>query len=481
MMDTMAQAEWDDRNQHIYMALEAEQTLLGALMVYQNSYWRVCDRLSAEHFFDPLHGLIYNEIGARLAAGKGVSAVVVGNTLGSKIPEEIGGSGYLARLAGSATTPFNVPDYAEIIREMYIRRSLTDAASEAIEACRDVSVESKAADIVSRLEARIHETVADDQTRRTGATISDIALRVATHAMEAAERGRPRGISSGLRAFDEANGLMMPGDLIVIGGATSAGKTALAQQILWNAARNFMCDADGKRIEGARCLAFSMEMTGEQYTARHLSQISGLPSERIEGDVLTEAELADLRGAAESIGDMPLRIEDARGLTAERMRSICRRHQHTKGLDLVLIDHLGFIAKPERRMPQLEALEANVGATKALALELGCPVILISHLNRGLWARDDKRPQLADLHGSSAIEKDADVVCFIHREEYWLRREQPDVSDKTAYVEWGDALQAVKGKAEIINGKRRRGRAAQVTACAFDEQATRFYDFGRGA
>lgn len=459
-------------------SIEAEQALLGALMVYPASYWRICDRLSAEHFYEPTHGLIYNEISARLAAGKSASAVIVASALTSQIPDEIGGGTYLARLAGAATTTLNVPDYAEVIREMYVRRAMTDAAYEAISACRDASLESKAADIVARLETRIHEAVSDDLSRRSGAMIRDIAARIMEQAREAAQNGRARGISSGLKAFDHANGLMMPGDLIVIGGATSAGKTALAQQILWNAARHFTCDADGRRTEGARCLAFSMEMTGEQYTGRHLSQISGLATERIEGEVLTEDELDRLALAADQIGEIPLRIEDARGLTCERIRSICRRHQHTRGLDLVLIDHLGFIAKPERRMPQLEALEANVSGVKALALELGCPVILISHLNRGLWARDDKRPQLADLHGSSAIEKDADVVAFIHREEYWLRKAQPDVHAKE-YTDWAEALQAVKGKAEIINGKRRRGRAGQIMTCAFDEGATRFYDMGR--
>lgn len=480
MNDLAFRSEDETSDRASFMAIEAEQALLGALFVHPAMYWRVCDRLSAEHFFDATHGLIYQEIGARLSAKQGVSPIVVAKTLESKLPQEIGGGQYIVRLASAATTALNIPDYAEVIREMYIRRALTDAAYDAIDACRDVSAESRTADIVAHLESQIHEAVSEEQTRRTGASIRDIALRVVGEAEHAAEVGRPRGISSGLMAFDNANGLMMPGDLIVIGGATSAGKTALAQQILWNASGRFACDGDGKRISGARCAAFSMEMSGDQYTTRHLSQLCGIPTERIEGDILTPQEQARLRDASEQIGDIPLWIEDARGLSVERIRSMCRRHQHTRGLDLVLVDHLGFVAKPDKRTAQLEALEANVSALKGLALELMCPIILISHLNRGIWGRDDKRPQLSDLHGSSAIEKDADTVCFVHREEYWLKKGQPDVGSPQ-YAEWAEAYQAVRGKAEIINGKRRRGRANLTEMCAFHDEATRFYDLTRQA
>jgi replicative DNA helicase len=461
------------------VAIEVEQSFLGALLLTPTLYWKICDRLMPEHFFDGLHASIYREMAAKIVAGQNPSPNTLAVALGPQL-QEVGGATYLIRLLSAAPSASAATDHAETIRELSMRRELRQISQEAGDACLDMQAAVKTADIVSSMEAAIHEVINRGGQNRHGMTALDAARQVVEVAEQARETGRQRGISSGLQAFDRANGLAMPGDLIVIGGATSMGKTALAQQIVWNAANAFTADTHGRRETGARVVAFSMEMTGHQYITRHLGQLSGIPTERIEGEVLAPGEIALLNEAVERMGDLPLFIEDARGLTVERMRSICRRRQHTRGLDLVLIDHLHFIAKPDRRTPALEAIEANVAALKNLALELDCPVFLISHLNRGLWARDDKRPQLGDLHGASAIEKDADTVCFVHREEYWLRKVQPD-ANSPEYLEWADTLHVVQGKAEIINGKRRRGRANQTEFCAFHDQSTRFYDLARQA
>jgi replicative DNA helicase len=465
----------------LFVAIDSEQSLIGALLVSPQVYWKVCDRISETHFYDPCHAMIFREISGRMMSGTGISVISLAKALENQIPESLGGSKYIVSLAGKAATTISVPICADTIREMAIRRELTRAATDAMDACRDLSVENKVETIASNLESHIHEALTENTSRQRGAAIEEVALRLVTSAEQAAENGRQRGISSGLDAFDAVNGLMMPGDLVVIGGATSMGKTALAQQIVWNAAMSYTGDQHGRRETGARVAVFSMEMTAEQYAARHMAQITGIQTERMEGQILTADECRRMRGGAEQFKRLPMWIEDQRGLTIDRMRSICRRYQHTHGLDMVLIDHLHFIAKADKRMQGLEAIEANVSGLKSMALEIDCPVLLISHLNRGLWARDDKRPQLADLHGASAIEKDADAVCFIHREEYWLKRNEPHVGDGSDYADWEAAMRAVSGKAEIINGKRRRGRAGETGLCAFDAASTRFYDLARQA
>jgi len=465
----------DPTDQTDYAAVEAEQALIGCIFCNENSYWKICDKLSPEHFYEPVHALIYGEIVARLSAGQSASPLVVGIALKDSIPAEIGGAAYLARLAGAATTVFNLAAYADMIRELYIRRTIIAAAFEAVDGCRNASFDNPTAGVVAKLEAQIHEAVRDNSSHAGSASMVEMAGRVLAMVEATIQTGRPQGISSGLNAFDQANGLLMPADLIVIGGSTSMGKTALAQQIIWNTARNFGLDEEKKRLTGARSLVFSMEMSGEQYSTRHLAQLSSIATERIEGEVLTVGEYETLQRCTETMRDLPIQIEDARGLTVERMRSMARRHQHARGLDLLLIDHLGFIAAPDRRMPKLDAIEANVAALKGMAQELNCPILLISHLNRGIWNRDDKRPQLSDLHGASAIEKDADVVAFIHREEYWLRKSEP-TANTPEWLQWTEALRMVEGKGEIINGKRRRGRANQTRLCGFDDKATNFYD-----
>lgn len=460
----------------LLVAIEVEQAFLGTLLCSPNIYWRICDKLNAEHFYDGLHARIYQEMAAKILAGQKPSPNTLAIALGASL-DEVGGPSYLVRLAGAGFNALAAVDHAETIRELSIRRELRMIAREASDACLDMQASVKTADLVSGLEASIHEVVSRGGQAQASKTALDATGQIIEAARLARETGLQRGISSGLRAFDIANGKMMPGDLVVIAGATSMGKTALSQQIAWNAANNFSADKSGKRETGARVLAFSMEMTALQYMGRHIAQMSGVSTDRIEGEVLNDDEMRRIEDAHSRMGDVPLTIEDARGLTVERMRSICRRQQHTRGLDLVLVDHLGFIAKPDKRTQTLEALEANVAALKGLALELDCPVILISHLNRGLWNRDDKRPQLSDLHGASAIEKDADTVCFVHREEYWLNKNKPEEHSKE-WLGWESAMQACQGKAEIINGKRRRGRANQTEVCNFDAAKTQFYDLG---
>ena len=457
-------------------AIEVEQSFLGALLCTPNIYWRICDRLTSEHFYDGLHGLIFQEMAAKILAGQKPSPNTLAVALGVAL-DEVGGPSYLVRLVSAAPAPVSAVDHAETIRELSIRRELRNIAQDASDACLDMRASVKTNDLVAHIEASIHEVVSRGGNVHQAKSARDATGSIIDAARQARETGLQRGISSGLKAFDVANGKMMPTDLIVIGGATSMGKTALAQQIVWNAVNSFSGDKAGKRETGARVMVFSMEMTSQQYMGRHVAQVSGVPTERIEGEILTDDEMRRIESAYERMGDVPLMIEDARGLTVERMRSICRRQQHTRGLDLVLIDHLHFIAKPDKRMNGMEAAEANVASLKSLAKELDCPVVLISHLNRGLWSRDDKRPQLSDLHGASAIEKDADTVCFVHREEYWLNKNKPE-KHTADWLSWETAMQACQGKAEIINGKRRRGRANETELCHFDASMTRFYDIG---
>ena len=455
-------------------AIETEQMLLGGLLLSNKSYWKICDRLTPEHFCEPIHSEIYREIGLRVSQGKRADGVTLAPAFEAAL-SEVGGASYFSRLAGVGCAPLSMVDYAETLRDIAIRRELSGVAEELSHAANNARDDIKPDAIIADLEAHLHEIATRGGFQTRDRSLYSAATDVIGAAQRAREQGAHRGIWSGLRAFDKVNGPMLPGDLIVIGGATSMGKTALAQQILWNACRQFKTDENGNRIRGARCAAFSMEMTGEQYASRHICQISRVPVEKMEDGNLTDQELHAMSDSAERMRDMPFSIEDTRRMTVAQIRSICRRKQHMQGLDLILIDHLHFIAPPDKRMQKLDAIEWNVSEIKALAGELQIPVILISHLNRGLWGRDDKRPQLSDLHGASAIEKDADCVCFVHREEYWLRREQPDPSSKD-YIDWGAALDACKNIAEVINGKRRRGQALQTARCYFDGETTQFND-----
>lgn len=445
----------------------------------------VATLLEADDFYEPVHAHIYNAILTKFRRGESATLMSVKPHLtfmdeGTEF-QPIGGTKYLATLCANAGGFLSIRSYAKAVKEASTRRGLVSLAHEIEAQAYDAPVDVTPAEIVEGLEADITR-LASAADRAEPVSAVSVAIRVAREAREVTQGRAPaKGISSGLHAYDAANGQMMPGDLIVIGGATSMGKTALVQQLLWNAAKAYDVDAQGHRVAGARCAAFSMEMSKEQYITRHLAQVADLDSEKIEKGNLDLIEMEVLERAAQSMEGLPLWIEDGRGLKADRIRSICRRHKRKYGLDLVLIDHLGFVAKDNWKMSGLEAMEHNVSAIKTLALEINTPVILISHLNRGLWARDDKRPQLSDLHGASAIEKDADVVCFVHRDEYWLSKQKPDDLDSKEYFEWAELFQQVKGKAEIINAKRRRGKAGLSYTCLFNDERTIFSNIQREA
>jgi len=459
--------------------IEAEQTLLGSLLMHSDAALDdVASLLEPDDFYEPIHAEIYNAIITKFQRGEQSTLMSVKPHLAFMDSDddfkEIGGTKYLAKLCGMSGGFLSVRDYAKAVKDASMRRGLVLLSKEIESKAYDAPVEITPAEIVEELEGSITR-LASLSDRSEPVSAVSVALEVVGGVRAVTEgRSPPKGITSGLNAYDAANGPMMPGDLIVIGGATSMGKTALVQQLLWNAAKSFQANDDGERVSGARCAAFSMEMSKEQYITRHLAQVADLDSEAIERGNLSLEKLAALEQAAHSMEGLPLWIEDGRGLKTVRIRSTCRRHKRKHGLDLVLIDHLGFVASPHFRMSSVEAKEHNVAALKALAMELNCPVLLISHLNRGLWARDDKRPQLSDLHGASAIEKDADVVTFVHRDDYYLLKTKPEDLSGPEYLEWADLYEKVKGKAEIINAKRRRGRPGLSFTCLFNDERTTF-------
>jgi replicative DNA helicase len=266
---------------------------------------------------------------------------------------------------------------------------------------------------------------------------------------------------------------MMGGDMIVLGGATSMGKTALAQQVALEIAAH------------GTVVVFSLEMSREQWNDRYLAQTTGIPTERIEMGPLSASDVATLKAARTALDSRGLHVCDNSRLTVRGMKALCRRMQRKwGGIDLVVIDHLQFIEHWDPKRDGPSKVADITREVKALAKDLAVPVILVSHLNRDLSKREGGRPQLSDLFGSSAIEKDADVVIFVHRENYWLSRQGPkpaddpfDVAEAEANrMMWEQALERTKNEAELIIAKRRRGAGSGYRKVQFLPERTLFTD-----
>lgn len=456
----------------IVQDIELEQGLLAHLLSNPALIDDIDPVLSPEDFSDPNHGRIFQVM-------KSFEGPFTPLTLKKFIStEEIAGLRpveYLDALEQYGVQPHRdtaVPIIVSQLIDLSRRRSIIRLC-DAIKSQAGSPGAPSYNTLIESVEDQIYKspTTGESFIVKTAADGGDEAIAQAKFIMES---GDTYGVRARLKAWNGLVGSMLPGDLIVIGGATSAGKTALAQQIGYEVA-----DQD-KTV-----LCFSLEMTLPQWTTRYLSQQTGIETERIETGDMTNGEWEALQRANNDLlRHLKMVVTDRPCLTVSQMRSFAKRvRRRYNGIDLVIIDHLQFIQPP----PRLEgpaAIAAITRELKAMAKDLEVPIILVSHLNRDVSHRDNKRPLLSDLFGSSAIEKDADVVAFVHREHYWLTRQGPKMpEDETDWVRadelkelWKKALRHIEGDADIILAKRRRGRGDGSITVDFDMKNTKFKD-----
>jgi replicative DNA helicase len=481
----VAPAEQTDSYRSRPHNLEAEQALLGAILVNNEACDRVSSFLQPGHFFEAVHARIYETASTIIRAGKLASPVTLktyferDDTL-----KDIGGTAYLARLAASATTIINAEEYGRTILELATRRRLITVGTDIVNDSYDTPVETTARDLVERAEQSLYEIA---ETGKYGQGFLPF-VRAATEAIDMAANAYQRdgglsGISCGLRDLDEKMGGLQSSDLIILAGRPSMGKTALATNIAYHVARNYKAEyqADGslKVLDGGVVAFFSLEMSAEQLATRIISEQAGIPSERIRRGKIDADEFERIRHVAEELHSLPLYIDATGGLTVAQVAARARRLKRQRGVGLVVVDYLQLLGGSQRRAQEGRVQEVSeiTTALKALAKELNVPVVALSQLSRQVENRDDKRPQLADLRESGSIEQDADVVLFIFREEYYLGRKEPRPGTQE-HFDWQDQMNKVQGIAEVIIGKQRHGPTG-VVELQFEPTLTKFQNLAR--
>jgi replicative DNA helicase len=310
-------------------------------------------------------------------------------------------------------------------------------------------------------------------------SFQDAVTKSLEHAAAAYERdGGLSGISTGLDDLDHKLGGMHRSDLMILAGRPSMGKTALATNIAYNAAK--MCvrerqpDGSLKSVQGAVVGFYSLEMSADQLAGRILADVSEVPSDKIRRGDMEERDYERLREAAKEIEKLPLFIDDTGGISISQLAARARRLQRTNGLDLMIVDYLQLVtagagSKTDSRVQEVSLITMSL---KALAKELDIPIIALSQLSRKVEERDDKRPQLSDLRESGSIEQDADMVMFVYRESYYLERQEPDEADEN-FIAWKEKMENKAGKAEVIVAKQRHGPIGRVEL-AFNPARVRF-------
>ncbi len=461
--------------------IEAEQALLGAILVNNDAFYRVSDFLEAKHFFEPIHQTIFETAGSLIRMGKVATPV----TLKTFLPAEtdIGGmtvGQYLARVAAEATTIINAQDYGRTVYELSLRRDLIRIGEDMVNVAFDAPVDFAPRTQIEDAERKLYE-LAESGRYDGGFQRFSQALTVAVDmAAKAFQRdGKLSGIATGLRDLDIKMGGLQASDLIIVAGRPGMGKTALATNIAYNIAKAHRAEvqADGtmKSVNGGIVGFFSCEMSAEQLATRILAEQTGIASSTIRRGGISEADFDKIRDYSIELQSLPLYVDETGGLSISQLTARARRLKRQKGLDLIVVDYIQLLQGSGKRSDnRVQEVTEITTSLKALAKELNVPIIALSQLSRQVESRDDKRPQLSDLRESGSIEQDADVVMFVYREEYYLANKEPRVGTPE-YEKWQLDMSLVHGKAEVIIGKQRHGPTGAVEL-QFEGQFTRFSD-----
>ena len=461
--------------------IEAEQALLGAMLVNNDAYYVVHDFLKPDHFFEPLHREIFAKTSEMIRMGKIANPVTIKTFLaaGDKVGD-LTVSQYLARLAAEATTIINASDYGRAIYDLAIRRSLIrigeDVVNIAFDAPLDMEPKSQIEDAERRL-FELAETGRYDGGFQSFTDAVTLAVEMATAAKD--RDGGLSGISSGIHGLDQRMGGLQPSDLIILAGRPAMGKTSLATNIAFNIAAAYepaeQADGSYKAKNGGVVGFFSLEMSAEQLATRIISEQTEISSSKIRRGNINDQELVKLIACSETMQRLPLYIDQTGGISIAQLSARARRLKRQRGLDVMIIDYVQLMQGSTRAQGNRvqEITEITTGL-KALAKELNVPIVALSQLSRQVESRDDKRPQLSDLRESGSIEQDADVVMFVYRDEYYLANREPKPGTDD-HLKWEQQLNEARGKADVIIAKQRHGPTATVPL-AFQAEYTRFTD-----
>jgi replicative DNA helicase len=426
--------------------LEAEQSILGGILLDNNALNNVLEIVGRSDFYSEAHRKIFSAILDLYEKNEPSDLITLSNILrGRGHLEGVGGEVYLATLVDGVPSAANIAYYAKIVKEKSILRGLIGAATDILHKCYDAGSDIDA--VLDEAENAVFE-ISENKIKPAFSPIKEIVKDTFRNIEKLYEKKTLiTGVSTGFQKVDEITSGLQNSDLIIVAGRPSMGKTAFAINIAQNAA-----------IENGVAVAiFSLEMSKEQLALRMLSSDGKVDSQKMRRGFIGDVDWPKLTAAAGRLSEAPIFIDDTPAISVLEIKAKARRLKAESGLDLIILDYLQLMRGRDASAPREQEISEISRSLKALAKELDVPVLALSQLNRQVESRTDKRPQLADLRESGAIEQDADVIMFIYRDEVYNKSEDnPE-----------------KGKAEIIIGKQRNGPTG-VANMAFLKEYTCF-------
>ena len=451
--------------------IEAEQALLGSILVNNDIIDEISTIINPTSFYDPAHTKIYEVIEALNNKGMIANPITLKNYFEKdNMLDEVGGTEYLVKLTRFSGSTKQAIDYAKVIHEMYLRRELVlisdNLSSETLN-----SKEQTAEKIIEGTEKSLFDLAERGSFSQSFLKFNqalDQTIEMATLAMKN-DKGIV-GVPTGLTDLDEKLGGLHKSDLVILAGRPSMGKTALATNIAYHAAQNIM-----SKQEKSSVAFFSLEMSSEQLSTRILSEQARIKSDDIRRGKVTEEEINRYIETSRNIYNLPLFIDETPAITIATLSNRARRIKRLFGVSLVVVDYIQLMRSASNRTDnRVQEISEITQGLKALAKELNVPILALSQLSRAVEQRDDKQPQLADLRESGSIEQDADVVMFVYREAYYLERKQPKLGS-IEHAEWQSKMNDVNGLADIILGKQRHGPTGTIKV-EFEGIYTKFKD-----
>ena len=460
--------------------IEAEQSLIGSVLFDNKVLEDLPTNFATRHFFDPLHATIFDACIFLIDNGRLGDPLTLKNYLNQDdLQRDMDIEKYLSELREGVVSLSKAKFYAEEIRNCYVRRSLIRIGDELINKSVNPTIDITPDQEISNTEEQLYNLAEKDQINSGPLDFKSVLASATNQINEAYNRkGKLSGIDTGFSGLNRQLGGLNKSDLLVLAGRPAMGKTALATNIGFNAAKS------SKLEKNESILIFSLEMSAEQLAQRILAEQSTIDSHKLRSGDLNETEFSKLVSTQNDILNLPFFIDDTPAISVGQIASRARRLKRTHGLSVIIIDYIQLIqgSKASEAQGRVQEVSNITRGLKSLAKELNVPILALSQLSRAVEQREDKRPILADLRESGSIEQDADVVMFVYREEYYLDKSEPTQRDNEnqesfneRFLKWQDRRNMAEGKAEIIISKQRHGPTG-IVQVQFEAKFTRFMD-----
>ena len=449
--------------------IEAEQSIIGSILLNNEIFDEINLLINSKNFYDPMHQKIYMAIEKLIYSGMLANPITLKNYFENE-KDELNIPNYLFKITKFSTSSRQAIEYSKLIYDLYVKRELIKISENIIDTAKSNDLDNDGKSIIENFEKSLFD-LAEKGSFSSSLVKFDEAMKMTIEMASSAYKNEEGivGVPTGLTDLDYRLGGLHKSDLLIIAGRPSMGKTALATNIAFNAAKKIQNDGRKSTIA-----FFSLEMSSEQLSTRILAEQSRIKSNDIRRGKISEEQFDKFIEVSKNISELPLYIDETPAISIAALSNRARRIKRLYGLDMVVVDYIQLMKASNFREGRVQEISEITQGLKALAKELSVPVLALSQLSRAVEHRDDKKPQLSDLRESGSIEQDADVVMFVYREAYYLQGKEPRPAT-VEHAEWQAKMNDISHLAEIIIGKQRHGPTGNVML-EFEAMFTKFKD-----